>query len=501
MNSNSVQTQISKIAPWDEGAPVLHSPLRYGARVNNSFYLPVACVGARPLVFSAEGLPRGLNINPGSGIITGKTEKEGEYQVLLNAENIHGKNVRELNIVIGETLALTPPLGWSSWNCFGSNIDAQKIMTAAKAMVSSGMAAHGYTYVNIDDGWQGERDPESKALQSNRRFPDMKNLCDFIHSLGLKAGIYSTPWVKSYAGHIGGSDGECVRCNMPDYKYKGLYFGEHAYHYEDAAQWAEWGFDYLKYDWTKWELIEIKDMYDALRACGRDIIYSLSNNGPIKYAAEFSRYANCWRTTKDITDHWEDTPDYKGMSCIGFTQDKWVKYAGPGHWNDPDMLVVGQLGWPWDKGVGNLLTRDEQITHITLWSILAAPLLAGCDLSKLDDFTVRLLCNDEVLAINQDPLGKQGHCVKEIRQTDEQGEVVFHTAVYKRHLYNGDIALAFFNRSEFPNEVEIEWKDLKITGTKPVRDVWANKNLGKFAEGLFVEVPAHGAQYFLVRNC
>ncbi|MFA6716541.1 MAG: TIM barrel protein [Victivallaceae bacterium] len=209
MNSNSVQTQISKIAPWDEGAPVLHSPLRYGARVNNSFYLPVACVGARPLVFSAEGLPRGLNINPGSGIITGKTEKEGEYQVLLNAENIHGKNVRELNIVTGETLALTPPLGWSSWNCFGSNIDAQKIMTAAKAMVSSDMAAHGYTYVNIDD-WPGPAEwnfttgPATIGLVPEKyrknRVKALKKAADFASGLGLPAIVTHLGFIPENPG-------------------------------------------------------------------------------------------------------------------------------------------------------------------------------------------------------------------------------------------------------------------------------------------------------------
>lgn len=500
MTNNFIQTQLAKVEAWNDGEPILHSPLLYGARLNSNFYFPIACVGLRPILFSAEGLPEGLELNQNTGVITGKVGKDGAYQVLIKAENVHGKDTRELKIVIGETLALTPPLGWSTWNCFGSKIDDLKIRDAANAMISSGMAAHGYTYVNIDDGWQGERFGELNALQPNSKFPDMKGLCDFIHSLGLKVGIYSTPWIKSYAGYNGGSSGECIRCNMPDYKHKGLYFGEYSYHYEDAKQWAKWGIDYLKYDWTKWELIEIVDMYNALKECGRDIIYSLSNNAPFECVKEISKYANCWRTTKDITDHWEDTSDYRGMSCIGFNQDRWVKHACSGHWNDPDMLVVGKLGWPWDKEVGNLLTRDEQITHITLWSILAAPLLAGCDLSKIDDFTINLLCNDEVLAINQDPSGKQGHCVKEIRQTNENGDVILHTAVYEKHLYNTDIALAFFNRSAFPAKVEIDWKDLNITGTKLIRDVWGNEDNGKFDNYFSTDVPSHGAQYFIVRN-
>lgn len=500
MNNNSVKTRISKIKPWNEGAPRLNSPLRYGSRTNNDFYLPIACVGQRPLSFSAEGLPEGLRINSDTGIISGKVKKEAEYHILIKVENVHGKDSRELKIVIGETLALTPPLGWSSWNCFGSKIDDLKIKTAAQSMVSSGMAAHGYTYINIDDGWQGERGGDTNALQPNSKFPDMKGLCEYIHSLGLKAGIYSTPWVKSYAGYNGGSAGECIRCNMPDYKFKGLYFGEKPYHNEDARQWAEWGFDYLKYDWSNWELIEIIDMHNALKECGRNITYSISNAGPLPMAAEFSKYANCWRTTKDITDHWEDTPVYKGMSSIGFAQDKWVKYAIPGHWNDPDMLVVGKLGWPWDKEVGNLLTHDEQITHITLWSILAAPLLSGCDLSCLDDFTISLLCNDDVIGVNQDPLGLQGHCAKEIRQTDERGDAVVHSAVYQKCLYNGDTAVAFFNRANSPAEITISFEELGIAGEKRVKDIWANEDIGKCTKHLSVQVPAHGAQYFLIKK-
>ena len=279
-------------------------------------------------------------------------------------------------------------------------------------MVRSGLINHGWTYVNIDDAWQGQRGGLFNGIQGNEKFPDMKGLCDAVHEMGLKIGIYSTPWVTSYANHIGGSaenpEGTWSPPTIPKKGHvnkKILPWAIGKYHFaaNDAKQWAAWGIDYLKYDWNPNEEPETREMYDALRASGRDVVFSLSNNSPFTNAPVLSKIANCWRTTGDIRDNWDS------MSKKGFGQDKWEPFAGPGHWNDPDMLVVGRVGWGKPHPTG--LTPDEQYTHITLWCLLSAPLLLGCDLDNLDDFTLGLLTNDEVLAVNQDALGKQAICV------------------------------------------------------------------------------------------
>lgn len=284
-----------------------------------------------------------------------------------------GKNIpwaNEKNIKISPT----PPMGWNSWNCYGAAITQDKIKAQAKAMVDNGLNTHGYVYVNIDDGWQGERGGKYDAIQGNEKFPDMKGLCDYIHKLGLKVGIYSTPWRKSYAGYIGG----------------------HNHEMEDAKQWTEWGIDFLKYDWRMPDPKEPSEMYarkmrTALDAVGGEIVFSLANTAPISKGSIWSKYANMWRTTGDITDTWDR------MSEIGFNQETWKKFAGLGHWNDPDMMVLGHLGCgdinegdfgkKWGKCLRpTRLNKEEQKTHMTLWCMLAAPLLLGCDLTRIDDY-------------------------------------------------------------------------------------------------------------------
>jgi len=489
------RTTLAPVKPWDKGAPRINGPRVFGARPGSVFFFPVPATGARPMTFSAKGLPKGLAIDPDSGIITGSVAAKTTRTATVTAVNRLGRDERTLRIVIGDKIALTPPLGWNSWNVWAAKIDDQKVRDCADAMVASGLAAHGYSYVNIDDGWQGERGGPLDALQPNEKFPDMKALCGYVHSRGLRIGIYTTPWVKSYARYNGGSSGECVRfepgTGRPETdKDHGWYFGAHPGHNEDAKQWAEWGMDYLKYDWNPWRVPDVAAMADALRACGRDIVYSLSNSGQLAGAADWARLANCWRTTGDIIDTWDS------VSSIGFTQDRWTPYGGPGHWNDPDMLVVGKLGW--GEARKNRLTKDEQITHITLWALLAAPFLLGCDLTQLDDFTRRLMCNDEMLDVLQDPLGRQGHCVRETRETDRRGRVTARYSVCERELEDGGIAVGLFNRDDAPRVVGVTWADLGLRGTRRVRDVWANADLGRFSNKFSMGVPPHGAQLVVI---
>jgi len=462
------------------------------------FAIPVT--GERPLCFSVDDgqLPEGLRLDAQTGIISGVAGRRGKAKLVFAVANQWGTTRRELHLIIGDTIALTPPMGWNSWNCWGDVIDAGKILAAAEQMVASGLAAHGYSYVNIDAGWQGRRGGKHHAIQGNQGFPDMRGLCDAIHRKGLKAGIYSTPWVRSYfrvnkAGFTGGSAGKNSGVGATDnwsLKQK-RYVGVKTYDNEDAKQWAAWGFDYLKYDWFPNEVLSTERMRNALATCGRDMIYSLSNRAPFELASEWARLANSWRTTGDIIDTWES------VSGIGFQQDKWSQYTGPGHWSDPDMLVVGRLGWSNIRDCR--LTRDEQITHLSLWALLAAPLMIGCDLSQLDELTMQLLCNDEVVAVNQDSAGRQACCVKEVRHADCAGETRSHHSVYVKRLCDNSIAVGLFNRGPRDELIAVSWPELDLSGPMRARNIWANADIGVVDGSFRLGVPAHGAQLVRMR--
>ena len=369
-----------------------------------------------------------------------------------------GSSSATLTIVGGEhQLALTPPMGWNSWNVWGGQVDADKIRAAADAMVKSGLAAHGFQYVNIDDTWEGKRDADG-VLHPNAKFQDMKALADYVHAKGLKLGVYSSPGPKTCAGYEG-SDG---------------------HEEQDAKTYGEWGVDYLKYDWCSCKSKDLRAPYALMRGAldksGRDIVYSLCQYGMgdvWTWGKDVG--GNCWRTTGDINDSWNS------MSGIGFGQDGHEKFAGPGHWNDPDMLVVGKVGW--GRPHPTKLTPNEQVTHITLWSLLSAPLLIGCDMTQLDPFTTALLGNDEVLAVDQDALGKPAG------RKAKDGML----EVWARPLSDGTVAVGLFNRGGAPAEVTARWADVGVQGEQPVRDLWRQKDLGAFTDSFKATVPRHGA--------
>jgi alpha-galactosidase len=479
----------SILTPPPPDTPRINGPRVYGQRPGRPFLYTIPATGDEPITFTATGLPPGLtlNLDPKLGRITGSATIEGSFNVTLTATNAKGSDTKPLLIKIGNQIALTPPLGWNSWNCFAGAVDQEKVAAAARAMAHSGLIKHGWTYINIDDTWQGERtEAHHRALQPNpQKFPDMKQLCDEIHALGLKPGIYSTPWVTSYANRPGGSaenpEGTWTKPTInkrENVNRKILPWAIGKYHFTqvDAKQWADWGFDYLKYDWNPIEPPETQEMLDALKASGRDVVYSLSNHAPFAGAADWARLANAWRTTGDIKDNW------KSVSSIGFTQDKWAEFAGPGHWNDADMLVVGKVGWGPKLHPTNL-TPDEQYTHITLWCLLASPLLIGCDMTQMDEFTLSLLTNDEVLAVDQDALGK------EARQITQSGD----TQVWARPLADGTWAAGLFNLGEASGDVTVKFADLKLTGAQNIRDLWRQKDLGKSDGSFTAKVAPHGA--------
>jgi alpha-galactosidase len=464
--------QYGILTPPAPPAPRINGPRVFGVRPGRPFLFTIAATGVRPMVFSAKNLPQGLALDSSTGRITGVLASEGEHAVALVARNARGACERALRIIVGDRIALTPPMGWNSWNCWAEAIDDEKIRAAADGMASSGLVHHGWTYINIDDCWQGERRPPEYALQPKGRFPDMQALAGHVHGLGLKLGIYSTPWKTSYAGFAGGSaDGDDGRIAEKGHAFGGVSFAA-----ADARQWAAWGIDYLKYDWKPNDPEHAREMAEALRDSGRDIVFSLSNSAPFQLAAEWARLANAWRTTGDITDTWES------ISGIGFSQDRWRPFSGPGHWNDPDMLVVGRVGWGPALRPSNL-TPNEQYTHISLWCLLAAPLLLGCDLQNLDEFTLNLLTNDEVLEVDQDPLGRQAARVASDADTQ----------VWAKDMEDGSKAVGLFNlHAAEPRTVTVRWPDLGLKGPQRVRDLWRQKDLGTFDGKFETRVLAHG---------
>jgi len=455
------------IASGHSAEPSINGPRVVGSTPGRPFLFLVPVTGEGPFTFSAISLPQGLRLDPRTGIITGSLLRDGTWTTKIIVTSSHGKVSRNLNIVGGRgKLALTPPMGWNSWNVWGVSVNDKQVRSAADAMALSGLASAGFQYVNIDDGWEGERDEDGTIL-TNDKFPDMNALSDYVHAKGLKLGIYSSPGPYT-CQHLEGSYGHEL---------------------QDAETFAEWGIDYLKYDWCYYTQkvtgIRLKDFKKPYVEMGeiliddidRDIVYSICQYGMRdvwKWGEEVG--GNLWRTTGDIRDTW------KSMSKIGFSQNGLEKYAGSGHWNDPDMLVVGKVGWGPTLHESRL-TEDEQVTHITLWSILASPLLIGCDMADMDEFTVDVLTNEEVVEINQDPLGKQGY------RRSKRGKL----EVWARPLWDSTLAVALFNRSEREAEVEAKFSDLGLSGSQPVRDLWRKKDVGEFDDSFSATIPAHGA--------
>jgi alpha-galactosidase len=356
-------------------------------------------------------------------------------------------------------LGATPPMGWNSWNHFKRKTDDAIVRAQAEAMVSSGMRDAGYVYINIDDAWEGTRD-SSGEIRANSKFPDMKALADFVHSKGLKLGLYSSPGMKTCAG----------------------FEGSYGHEEQDAKTYAKWGIDYLKYDLCGLRVQMkaagsdvvaekmMKDAYvkmrDALLNSGRPIFYSLcqyGHNQVWQWGASVG--GNAWRTTGDINDN------FKSMVLIGFHQAGLSKYAGPGHWNDPDMLEIGN---------GGMTTSEYQI-HMSLWAILAAPLLAGNDLSTMTQATKDILLNKEVIAIDQDKLGKQGDRVY------AEGSV----EIWSRDLADGSKAVGIFNLADTKSHISLDFQKLGLHSPVSARDLWLHKDLGNLNSGYTEELAPH----------
>jgi alpha-galactosidase len=357
-------------------------------------------------------------------------------------------------------LALTPPMGWNSWNKFGCKIDEKSVREAADAMAASGMRDAGYQFIVIDDCWQVDRDSKGNIIVDGKAFPSgIKALADYVHSKGLKFGIYSDAGTKTCAGRP----------------------GSWGYEFQDARQYAEWGVDYLKYDWCSNGGQNSEAAYslmrDALKACGRPIVFSICEWGNTKPWLWAKNIGNLWRTTGDIQDVWEGKKDWGGLGLVQIIdlQDGLETYSGPGHWNDPDMLEVGNGG----------MTATEYRAHFSFWCLLAAPLMAGNDLATMTPETRDILTNREVIAVDQDPLGKQGSKVRDDGDTE----------VWARPLADGSRAVILFNRSSKEAPIAVNWTEIgypKTLGAQ-VRDLWKHQDLGVFIGSYSAAVPGHGA--------
>ncbi len=486
------QTPRPMLTPKPGPAPVIHGPRVYGARPGRPLLYRIPCTGTRPIHFTAEGLPASLRLDRDTGILSGEAPpKKGEYPITFHATNSKGKSRRGFRLVVGDTLALTPPMGWNDWYAHYHRVTDKVIRAAADALITSGMADFGYHYVNIDDCWMvkpgaadpaigGEARSASGNILPNRNFPDMNALTAYIHAKGLMAGIYTSPGPLT-----------CAR-------YEGSYQHEEA----DARQFAAWGFDFLKYDWCSYEKIAAnksleeaqkpyRQMGSLLRDLNRDLVFNLCQYG----RNEVWRWGGdvggqCWRTTGDLG--WAKDTELPGFYSIAFSNAEHFEDARPGRWNDPDYILIGYIGDARSREALPHLTRltaDEQYTYMSMWALMASPLFYSGDMTRLDEFTLNVLCNAEVIDIDQDPLGKQARIVR--RSKEEY--------VLAKSLEDGSVAVGLFNLTKVPRSIAVAWDDLRIEGRQQVRDVWRQEDIGVAAGTYSATVPPHGVS--LTRLC
>ena len=476
---------VQKVTPLEEAVsltppappePRINGPKTYGVRPGSPFLYRIPCTGERPIRFSAKNLPPGLTLDALSGIITGKIATAVTNRVTLVAHNERGQAQREFGIVVGNQLALTPPMGWNSWYIHYNRVSEATMRDAADQMIASGMADFGYQYVNIDDCWmkkQGDapyRDINGAVLP-NWDFPDMKGLADHIHSKGLKAGLYTSPGPWTCGGYVGAYQHEAT----------------------DARKFAEWGFDFLKYDWCSYggvagggDVPHLKKpyqlMWGELQKLDRDMVLNLCQYGMGDVWDWGGEVGNSWRTTGDLG--LAQGARLPSFYSIGFSNARHWENARPGAWNDPDYILVGWVGDAHGMGQGKktTLTPNEQYSYMSLWSLMAAPLIFSGDMAKLDAFTLNILCNAEVIDVDQDPLGRQA---KILRQTRDEFVLV-------KELEDGSKAVGLFNLASRPRNISIEGSDLGIGGNQQVRDLWRQKEIGSFDKTFEVAVPRHG---------
>lgn len=471
---------VSSIEP-DE--PQINMAKVYGTKPGAPIILKIPTTGKEPIEYSSTNLPKGLKLNKNTGIITGVINEKGNYSCIIQASNSFGVDTEELLFKTGDTLSLTPPMGWSSWNIWGESISQEKVMDALHAIKKNGLDKYGYSYINIDDGWQGDRGGAFFAIQPNHKFPNMKGMIDSIHAQGLKFGIYSSPWKTTYAGKYGalkipykGSSADNTDGTNATHE---LEYGVYPFHQHDVNQWNEWGVDYLKYDWWPNDIGHTSAMSKALQEGKRNILFSISNAAPFEQAENWKQLTNLWRTTGDIYDSWAC------VVALGYAQEKWLPYMGPGHWIDPDMLILGTTGVG-EPEHQTRLSANEQCSYFSFWAMVSAPLLLGCNLAELDSIALSIIKNPEIIAINQDALG----AAPKLMQRDNL------TEIWVKPLYDGSFAVALFNHGLKSTEIDFTLEEAGLKGSFQAYDLWLHKNTGTIVNSFSSEVPAHGVAMF-----
>jgi len=469
------------LTPKAPKTPRINGARIFGVRPGSPFLFRIPATGERPMQFEATGLPGGLSVDAATGIVTGviADRTPRTYPVSLVAKNDQGRVERDFRIVVGDTLALTPPMGWNHWYAHYDRVTDAMMRAAADVMDRSGMADVGYQYVNIDDCWMNaekQRDPmrvgplrdDAGNLIPNKHFPDMKAMTDYIHAKGLKAGLYISPGPRTCAG----------------------FAGSYEHERQDAQQFAAWGFDFLKYDWCSYgeiakdkSLDEFKKPYilmsGYLKELDRDFVLNLCQYGMgdvWKWGESVG--GHCWRTAGDLGFELKQYHDVARRNA------EHAEYAHPGSWNDPDYLQIGFVGSAQDMGEPKPcpLSPNEQYSYMSLWCLMAAPLVYSGDMARLDEFTLNVLCNPEVIDVDQDPLGKQG------------GPVVIDGAreVWSKPMEDGSIAVGLFNRAEQPQTLAVSWQEIGLQGKRRVRDLWRQQDLGVLENQFKAEVGRKG---------
>ena len=492
---------LSGLAAWDEGAPKIRGPKIYGATPSRDFMYAFPTTGDRnALAFSVvEGkLPAGVSLDAKLGVISGRVVAPGSYSFTVRADNGIGVSDKPFTLVVGANArALTPPMGWTSWSAYSTDIDQELIAATAKAIKQKGLAAYGYAYVNIDSCWQGRRNKKgSKALQPNELFPDMGGLVKYIHALGLKAGIYSTPMV-----HAWGTRDERLLLGSTDYPLDPAFphrhfggCGKRSMEKYDAEQFAEWGFDWLKWDWSNTETYHCRTMREALDLTSRDIILQVCTGCQHTNALEYAKWIQLARGSGDTFDDWAHLRSGRVSKRV----DSWLQYIRPGFWYDLDMLAVGDMrirrnesevrsprpGETPDPRLRNRLTHDELEFHFCWWAIIPTPLFLSCDVFNMDEFTYNLVTNEDLLEINQD------YPAQPATFQDFAGGT---RRLWTRQLSDGRTVLGFFNIGD------VEWQVAHpLPAEAVVRDVLAAADLGRKSE-LSLALKPHSCKVFLLK--
>ena len=470
-------TKIAVAKPF-EGVPKINLADVFGASPKKPLLLRIPVTGERPITYGAENLPEGLKLE--NGIISGQVDEEGIYSIVLTAENALGKARKPLSLEIQkDQVLLTPLLGFTSWNAFGADVSQEKMTDTARKMVDLGIAEYGYCYINTDSGWQKEYGGKYDAIMPNDKFPDMKAMCDEMHSLGFKCGIYSTPMLTAWGCPKEFESIPGCTCGEPDILFGVQNGGIGVIRKEknNALQWAEWGFDYLKYDWTPTDPYNSELMRKELVDTDRDFGYCVTITASRHYYPYWSKYCNSYRNNCDAHGTWDN------LLTIYSSYPNYAAYINKGHFFDLDMLDVGTS----DNAEGTFVfTEDEKLVAYSMRAFFNSPIQISSQLEHIDEFELSMYCNEEMIAINQDSAFLPALPFV----TEEEGDKKIH--IYKKLLSNGDYAIAVFNLGETKEEVNIALEE-----GASVRDVWAKEELG-LMEHISVEMHPHTVRVFRI---